>query len=790
MSTGVLGINARNLLYIHPYNTKKAVRLADDKLKTKHFLSARGIPVPRVFGQIRSHTELERFNFDILPDSFVIKPNLGYGGEGIIPVVERRGAVFLNSTGAQLQLLDIKDHIRDILDGRFALTQRNDSAFFEQLIVPDESVGKYSYRGLPDIRVVVYNLIPVMAMLRLPTKRSSGRANLHQGAIGVGIDIARGEATYIAQGGNILDEVPGVGNIRKLKIPYWDDILLIASKIQLITNLGYLAADIVIDKNSGPVLLEINARAGLGVQIANLSPLRRRLERIKGLKVSTPQKGVRLAKDMFGEQIERNIKHLSGKQVIGSEEEVEIFVHGQSYKLRAAVDSMRVYSAIDSDFAKKIGLLSDQAVYNSSLERLRVKLKYLLRGVKIQTAIESVSLADRGYKMVLGTRDLTGFLIDPSYQPLCVSNPPVFGNTPALVRKSPVNFSQIDAQIVQIDRQIRLLYYLKPLNLAEEVAAFTADYSYNPQFSYPELKFSSSSVKSVLSSLRLDDSVLGQLYMRKIEELTKKLDLLEARGRSNFPQLSESLFGLPSKEDVFKVQSLVKEYVESVRLSDEKNLSSKQAAILFRSVFEKYGLSNWKIVFKDSMVSNVLTGKDSVLYINKKARFSQQRIKSLIVHEIETHILTAENGKRQPYGILSRGTGYYLKTQEGLAVYNQHAVLAEKTAIGVSVLAVDQARTVSFSKLYHFLRDIGLSHERALKLCLKVKRGSTDTSSPGAFSKEQIYYQGFNDVSFFVSAGGDLRRLYVGKVSLEDLPFIEKIHGLVVPEYLPDWLKK
>jgi hypothetical protein len=131
---------------------------------------------------------------------------------------------------------------------------REDSVFqertiplFEQLIICDETLAKYAYKGLPDIRVVVHNLIPVMAMLRLPTKESDGKANLHLGAVGVGLDIGSGTATHIVHKNRIIDEVPGVGPIRGFKIPYWDEILLIASKAQLATNLGYMAIDLVLD---------------------------------------------------------------------------------------------------------------------------------------------------------------------------------------------------------------------------------------------------------------------------------------------------------------------------------------------------------------------------------------------------------------------------------------------------------------------------------------------------------------------------------------------------------------
>jgi len=116
-------------------------------------------------------------------------------------------------------------------------------------------------------------------MLRLPSVESEGKANLHLGAYGAGIDLAKGVVTYLTHRGKIIKEIPEIGSVKGLKIPYWDDILRIACQSQLASNLGYMGADIAIDKFLGPVLLEINARAGIGIQLANLSPLRKRLEK-------------------------------------------------------------------------------------------------------------------------------------------------------------------------------------------------------------------------------------------------------------------------------------------------------------------------------------------------------------------------------------------------------------------------------------------------------------------------------------------------------------------------------
>jgi alpha-L-glutamate ligase-like protein len=193
---GVLGINARNLHYLK-LNTREAVRLADDKLKTKQFLSVRGVTVPKTLGKILNRKELASFNFSALPQTFVLKPVHGYGGEGIL-VLEREGDRFRALGKSEfLTLEDLHMHILDILDGKFSLSGFYDEVFFEQRLVLDQSLQfLVPAGGLPDVRIIYYNLVPTMAMLRLPTRSSGGKANVHLGGVGLGIDLATGKTTY------------------------------------------------------------------------------------------------------------------------------------------------------------------------------------------------------------------------------------------------------------------------------------------------------------------------------------------------------------------------------------------------------------------------------------------------------------------------------------------------------------------------------------------------------------------------------------------------------------------
>ncbi|MDD5470166.1 MAG: sugar-transfer associated ATP-grasp domain-containing protein, partial [Candidatus Peribacteraceae bacterium] len=264
---GILGINARNLLYVKPFNPKKAIAMADDKLRTKAFLMARGIPAAKIYARIETREQLHAFDFSKLPNECVLKPNSGFGGEGIVILKGRdKQGNFLRSGNAAMLESELTEHIEDILDGKFSLGGRRDTAFFEQILYPHECFTPFRPVGLPDIRVIVFNLVPVMAMLRIPTAESEGKANLHLGGMGIGIDIAKGVTTHAAQYHHMISELPHGGSPSGHQMPQWDDILLVCAKIQHVTNIGYLAVDITIDAQIGPAVLEVNARAGLSVQ--------------------------------------------------------------------------------------------------------------------------------------------------------------------------------------------------------------------------------------------------------------------------------------------------------------------------------------------------------------------------------------------------------------------------------------------------------------------------------------------------------------------------------------------
>lgn len=419
----VLGLNARSLHYTKRANSAEASRLANNKLATKRALQKAGLPTPRLFAKISHRADLRHFRWTRLPGSFALKPNNASGGGGIIIIFGRnKKGNWIKADGAEIFIRDLNNHIIDILDGNFSPSNIPDTAFFEQRIKIDGTFKPYSWRGIPDIRLLIYNLVPTMAMLRLPTVESGGRANLHVGGIGVGIDLLRGNTTTAIHRGTIIDTVPHTRlPLSGLHIPHWNDILLMASTAAAASGLSYAGVDIAIDRDDGPLVLEINARPGLEIQLANMTPLKSRLRRIEGLKVKTPAKGVQLAKNLFGEDMAEEIEDISGHIVLGIEEEISLIdQQGLRHNLLAKIDTGAYRTAIDERLAKQHNLhnpVIERREVRASLgqdTRPIVELTFILRDRHIKTKAFIADRSHMKYDIIIGRRDLKGFLVDPA----------------------------------------------------------------------------------------------------------------------------------------------------------------------------------------------------------------------------------------------------------------------------------------------------------------------------------------------------------------------------------------
>jgi len=460
-SRKILGMNARNLQFIRPNNLRRAKRLADDKLLSKRVLKKADLPVPDLIAKIRSADELENFDWSTLPESFVLKPNRGFGGEGILVVYGRKkntDNTWIKADGSLITIDDIKTHISNILDGSYSLSGVPDIAFFEERLKLLKLFKPYAFKGIPDIRIIMYNKVPVMAMLRLPTKESSGKANLQQGGVGVGIDMASGvTTTAVFRKNTIIEYLPGTRLVLSgIRIPYWKTILGLAVRAQEVSGLGFLGADIAIDRDRGPVFLELNARPGLSIQIANLDGLLGRLQRVEGLKIKTNEKGVAVGMNLFGGEIEEEIEDISGKKMLGTIEKVKLAGKNEKeIEVEARIDTGAGISSIDKELARELGfeeavkywedfhldrVLSDEEIKKLSADetwkkleqhpdivgvaktfsshgatyRIEIRINLILNDTLVVSTISIANRSGMKYPILIGRRDLKKFLINPA----------------------------------------------------------------------------------------------------------------------------------------------------------------------------------------------------------------------------------------------------------------------------------------------------------------------------------------------------------------------------------------
>lgn len=457
-SKKILGINSRNLDFIRPNNKKRALEIVDNKLRTKKVLEKNDLPTSKLIGVIRNREEFYNFDWQSLPNSFVLKPNRGLGGEGIMVTYGRKkNGKWVLPRDHEAGLKDVVQHVYNILDGNYSKINISDIAFFEERLKIHPAFKLYSYKGIPDIRVIIYNKVPIMAMLRLPTKQSKGKANLHEGGIGLGIDIATGITTHAIQFDQLIEYLPDIKlPLRGIKIPGWNNILELSIKAADACGLNYAGIDIALDKEQGPVILELNGHPGLSIQIANLSPLKERLLRVQGLKIKTVKKGISVAKEIFGGDHDVEIDQTSGKRIIGVINKVKIKGKGNNWtEIEAKMDTGAGISSIDEELARELGYgdaidyyhefdikrvltraevvdLKKQKIQEKILKhddivdyeviysshgisfRIKIPLRIELAGVCINSSASVFKREKLKYDMIVGRTDLKQFLIDPS----------------------------------------------------------------------------------------------------------------------------------------------------------------------------------------------------------------------------------------------------------------------------------------------------------------------------------------------------------------------------------------
>lgn len=425
-ASNLLGLNARAQIS-YKYNKNSGKLIANSKIKTHKVLVKHEIPTPEIFQKFTKPKQIFSYNWNKLPNSFALKPSKGLGGEGIIVVKKRSkdGEAWITTSRKRITVEDLKLHTLDIFEGAYSMHHNRDVAFVQEYVGRHKAFRKYAYRGTPDIRIIVFNKVPIMAMLRLPTKDSGGRANLHQGAIAVGIDVATGITTSALWYGAQIKYKPGTKRkLNGIKIPNWTKILEVAVECSIVTKLGYLGVDIVLHPEKGPMVLEINAQPGFQIQLANGAGLKKRIDRVEDLEIRDKEHGVKIAKALFSTYFADRVKPEGGIKTVTVHQEVVLKGNRGKHdrkKIHAKLDTGAWRTSVSEHLARELKLLEQSNVLwtkkvKNSLgveERPIISLTFWMGGRKITTPASVAKRMSLKYPVIIGRKNLRGFLVDP-----------------------------------------------------------------------------------------------------------------------------------------------------------------------------------------------------------------------------------------------------------------------------------------------------------------------------------------------------------------------------------------
>ncbi len=416
----ILGMNARVQLYT-ALNSASAKRFGFSKLRAKNFLKKHGIRVPQLYAQITSPEELRQFDWHSIEGSFAIKPASGSAGKGII-VIKRyntREAVWVDVAGHEYSEEDLDLHASDILDGVYSTWGSRHMVIIEERIPIHPDLEPYCQFGTPDVRIIVYQNIPVMAMCRLPTEASNGRANLDQGAVGVGIDMGTGKTTHAVSGKKktIRTFAHNDLSVTGIQIPFWAEALRTAVRTANATGLIYMGADIFIHPEKGPMIAEVNAYPGLSIQLANRTGLRRRLQRLEGIQARNVAHAVKISQSLFAD-VFPGLEGDIDRPIIQPKEKILIYDHDEnSNEVVALVNTGRYRSVIAESVATQLELnLQSDTLWSQKEEGEGhvpvVEVSFKLKDRVITTSmLVSKRLNNKRHQIELGRKDLDGYLI-------------------------------------------------------------------------------------------------------------------------------------------------------------------------------------------------------------------------------------------------------------------------------------------------------------------------------------------------------------------------------------------
>ena len=352
----------------------------------------------------------------------------------------------------------------------------------------------------------------------------------------------------------------------------------------------------------------------------------------------------------------------------------------------------------------------------------------------------------------------------------------------------------IDASLTRIERSLNVLLNVTPVNATEAWADFErCDFVSAPTLRLRELEFEPDLVRRDLYDLEIEnvtDPALHTLFQTKRDEIARQITALEDRDTARFVYGSLQLYGGAAPPLVSAAEELLAMIPEQP--PSPSSVTAGVFAEAARAEFDRY-----RAVYRDfpshievrNDISELMVSFGRLL-IPEAATIRADRVEPLLHHEVGTHVVTFQNGARQPLKLLTTGLPGYDETQEGLAVLAEYLtggldprrlrVLAARV-----VAIVEMLDGAGFLEIFESLRtEYRIPTKTAWSITIRVVVG-------GGSVKDAIYLRGITRLLEALAEGASLDVLFVGKLALDHIPLIQDLLDREVlnpPWVRPRWL--
>lgn len=365
--------------------------------------------------------------------------------------------------------------------------------------------------------------------------------------------------------------------------------------------------------------------------------------------------------------------------------------------------------------------------------------------------------------------------------------------------KKQVSLEEITKKLNKLRMPFGLVF--TPTNLEEEKIKFLESDTYNPVFKYKIVRNSNEQVLAELSQVQEVvgvDPRISEFYLELIKEKSRSHKLMMAVGKNEaFTDIAIEKYGRISPILFRNACRAIRGIVNNYKFLDEEKVAAQEyleyddIKKAFEKVLEYLGLTDWKLEKSKKIAKNgVKMGiKRKRIYVDPGIKKRSLELRKTIVHEVGTHLLRSVNGDNTGYDVFSKANvPAYLDVEEGLAMYNEElmGVMTQKDLVkrAIFVWAISIGVNMSFRDLYNAVLAV-LPRKEAFDVCYRVKRGMGDTSQPGIYPKDIVYFRGFRRIRKKILENSSLYGyLYVGKISMKQVAWVQE--GLLTkPKVLP-----